>query len=1060
MAFRFYAKRLALLVLFVCATSLLNAQSQTPTDTDVYFASDPVVSPDGKTVVFVYENDLWQVPTDGGRAVRLTAMDGSESNPSISPDGQWLAFTSDQYGNNDIYRMPLDGGEIEQLTYHQSSDQVESWSWNSQTIYFRSDRYNRISVYSVDAGGGTPSRLFDHYHNTIHNLVKNPKKDEYYFNESWESFIFPQRKHYRGPFNPDIKSYNTETGEFTKHTTWRGKDFWPMLDRDGNLYFVSDEANNEYNLYTIKNGQKTQLTSFDTSVRYPSISADGSTIVFEKEYQLFTYDVASGETQQIPIAIYKNNILSKQQSFNTERNISAFDVSSDKKKLAFVSRGELFVSDMEGKFVRHIDTNALGRVLEVKWLADNKRLIFNQTSNGYQNWFVTAADGSGSAQQLTDEQQNNRMIALNSDRSEAVYLSGRNELVHMDLDTFDTEVIVEDEFWGFQNQQPRFAPDDKHVVYTAKRDFEDDIFAYNLDSKESINLTQTGVSETGPFWSPDGEYIYFASSRVQPSYPRGGGETDLFRMALQAMDAPYRSEKFEDLFTEKAEEEKGDKESEKEKEAEKKEKPKISINKEGLMQRLEQIGPRFGSQRSPYVIQKEEKTIVLYLSDQDEGETALWKTTLTPFEDAKTEKIEAGGYISELTEVNGDLYGLSDGSIQKIDVASAKASKIDISYSFERNLRAEFNQMFEELWANVEENFYNQSFHGIDWKVIRDRYKTYLPYVNSRDDFRRMLNDMLGELNSSHMGFYTSGPESEEYYETETLSTGILYQKDDPYVVSRIIRKSPAYISDNDIRPGDRLVAVNGKTVDPDRNRESYFTSPDMKDELSLTFKRGKSTYIAKVHPTRYSEIKTELYNEWERQRQQIVDTETDKRVAYVHMKNMGGGALERFLTEMTSETYKRDALILDLRYNTGGNVHDAVLQFLTQRPYLKWKYRNGDYTSQPNFTPSAKPIILLVNEQSLSDAEVTAAGFKELELGKIVGTETYRWIIFTSGKGLVDGSFYRLPSWGVYTLDGKNLEKLGIDPDIPVDNTFKDRLNKQDPQLERAIQEVMKQLK
>ncbi|HEY0897156.1 MAG TPA: S41 family peptidase, partial [Sphingobacteriaceae bacterium] len=162
----------------------------------------------------------------------------------------------------------------------------------------------------------------------------------------------------------------------------------------------------------------------------------------------------------------------------------------------------------------------------------------------------------------------------------------------------------------------------------------------------------------------------------------------------------------------------------------------------------------------------------------------------------------------------------------------------------------------------------------------------------------------------------------------------------------------------------------------------------------------------------------------------------------------------------MVSEADKKDALILDLRYNRGGNVHDNVLQFLSQRPYLQWKYRGGKLTPQPNFAPAAKPIILLVNEQSLSDAEMTAAGFKELKLGKIIGTETYRWIIFTSGKGLVDGSFYRLPSWGCYTLDGRNLETEGVKPDIYVKNTFKDRLEGKDPQLDRAVSEILKELK
>lgn len=1052
------ALRTAVFTLTVLLFNFVPLQAQS--GQEIYFTSDPALSPDGQTVVFVYESDLWRVASGGGQAVRLTGMDGEESNPSISPDGRWLAFTSNQYGNNDVYRMPLEGGVIEQLTYHQASDVVESWDWDSQTIYFRSDRYNRTGSYAIAAAGGTPARLFDHYHNTVHNLVKHPQRAEYFFNESWESFVFPQRKRYRGPYNPDIKSYNTETGEFRTYTDWEGKDFWLNIDRDGNLYFVSDEANGEYNLYTLQNGTKKQLTHFDTSVRHPSVSADGSTIAFEKEYQLHTYDVASGTSRRIPISIYKNNTLAKQQSFETQDNISAFDVAPDKKKLAFVSRGELFVSDMDGKFIRRLQTAPMGRVLEVKWLADSRRLLFNQTVDGYQNWFIIPADGSGPEQQLTDEHQNNRMIALNSDRSRGVYLSGRNELVLLNLEEGTHEVIVEDEFWGFQNQQPRFAPDDKHIIYTAKRDFEDDVFSYNIDSGETLNLTETGVSETGPFWSPDGKYVYFATSRVRPSYPRGSGETDLYRMALVPTDEPYRSEKFEKLFQEKEDtadkKEKGKSDSAEEPTNDDGgDKPVITIQEDGLMERLEQVGAGFGSQSSPYVIQKDDKTTVLYLSNHDEGETALWKTVLAPFDEPKTEKFEDGGYIGDIVEVDGELYGLSRGTVHKIDVDGAKTSKITLDEDFERNLRNEFNQMFEELWANVEENFYNETFHGIDWKQIRDRYRGYLPYVNSRNDFQRMLNDMLGELNSSHMGFYTSGPEVQEFYETVTAATGLIFHEDRPYVVRHVVADSPADITGG-IRSGDRLTAVNGEKVDPKKNREWYFSEAFMPGEVSLTFERGGEEYTTRLHPAHYGAVRTRLYDEWVDHNQQVVDKATGKRVAYVHMKNMGGGELANFLTEMTSEAYERDAVILDLRYNTGGNVHDEVLQFLSQQRYLQWKYRNGDYASQPNFTPADKPIVLLINEQSLSDAEVTAAGFKELGLGTVIGTETYRWIIFTSGKGLVDGSFYRLPSWGVYTLDGKNLERVGVNPDIPVDNTFKDRLQGDDPQLRRAIREVM----
>jgi tricorn protease len=229
---------------------------------------------------------------------------------------------------------------------------------------------------------------------------------------------------------------------------------------------------------------------------------------------------------------------------------------------------------------------------------------------------------------------------------------------------------------------------------------------------------------------------------------------------------------------------------------------------------------------------------------------------------------------------------------------------------------------------------------------------------------------------------------------------------------------------------------------------------------MELTFERGGSTVTTKIHPQPVARFKTNLYDEWIDNNRKIVTDKSKNRIAYAHMKDMGGPALQTFLEDMVTDAYKKDALILDLRFNTGGNVHDEVLKFLTQRPYLQWQYRDGQRTPQPNFAPAAKPIILLVNEQTLSDGEMTAQGFKQLGLGKIIGTETYRWIIFTSAKGLVDGSGYRIPAWGCFTLDGKDIEKEGVKPDIYVKTTFTDRINKQDPQLDKAIEEIMKQLK
>jgi len=1020
---------------------------------NVHFTLRPTLTPDGNTVVFSYEGDLWSVSSNGGDARRVTAMDGTETNPSVSPDGKWLAFSSNQYGNNDVYVMPLKGGKIKQLTFHQSGDIVSSWNWDSKTINFTSGRHNSMTNFTININGGTPKRTFDHYFNTVHNVVQHPKTKDIYFNESWESSRFAHRKRYKGDYNPDIKSYNVASKKYTQHTTYRGKDFAATIDKAGNVYFQSDEYKEEYNLYVLQNGAKKRLTNFSTSIMWPQVSANGKKVVFRKDYQLFVYDVDRKSSKKLKININNNSTINKEQSYSVKGNITFFDVSPDGKKMAFVSRGKLFISDVKGKFVKEIGTDPKEAVREVMWLKNNTSLLYSRSVNGYYNWFVTSANGSSKTKQLTKNIQNNRQITFNKDRTKGVYLRGRNEIHIIDLKTFKSELIVKDELWGFYSSNPYFSPDGKYITFTARRDFEPDIFVYNLASKRTINLTNTKVSESEPMWSADGKYIYFSSERAAPSFPFGGtGKSKVYQMALDKYEKPFKIDKVNELFAEKEKKDSKDK---------KVKSVSVSINEKGLMDRLSTISPRFGNQRNITVINDGAKTHVLYLSNHDQGRNKLWKTTIQAFENNKTVKLSdkpmfGYGFVSS----GKKHYLLSGGNISTVNMAANKLKPININHSFNKSLSNEFEQMYYEAWAGMEENFYDENFHGENWQKLRDSYAKYLPHVSSRANLRLILNDMLGELNTSHFGFNSNGKEERVFYGTQTLETGIVYNNNDPFVIERIVSEGPTDVRDKNLRRGDQLVAVNGVRVNSKMNRESYFTNPKFSSEINLTFNRNGTEFSVNVHPTSYRAVSALRYDEWQDKNQSYVDKKSNNKIAYVHMKNMSGGELTKFYHDLMSDEAYKDGLILDLRYNTGGNVHDPVLNFLQQKQYLSWKYREGKLTSQSNFNYGDKPIVLLINEQSLSDAEMTAAGFKELGLGTIVGTETYRWIIFTTSGGLVDGSSYRLPTWGCYTLDGKDLEINGVAPDVYVGKNFKDRLDNTTPQLDKAIDIILKKLK
>jgi len=1068
-------KLILLLSAVLCLIQFSNAQDASP-----YFASKPALTPDGQTLIFSYDGNLWKASADGGVSMRITAMQGIATNPRVSPDGKWLAFSGSQFGNFDVYLMPLAGGAIKQLTFHSANDMVESWSWDNKSIYFTSNKDSRMSTYKVSIDGGTPLRVFsNNLFDYTHNAFENPVTGEIYFDDTWESSLFSNRLGYKGSFNPDIQSYNPSTKKYTRYTDWAGKDMWATVDKKGNVYFVSDEANGQYNLYTFVNGKKTALTNFTTSIMNPFVDAAGDKIVFEKDFQLFSYDISKKQSAKIPLQVYKNNTLSSLQDFNVNGKISDFDVSGDGNKMAFVSRGKLFVSDAKGKFIRQIATLPQERVIEVFWLKDNKTLLYGQTDKGFENLYTQNAEGNDSGKQITRFNKNSRSLSFNSDKTKAAFLCGSDEVRLLDLKTMTTSQMVKDEIWGLSTSAPQFSPDDKYVMYTAFRNFEQDIFLYRLDDRQVFNITNTGVSETEPFWSPDGKYIYFSSDRTHPSYPYGVRDQKLFRMPLEKMNEPYRSDMYDSLFVKKkTETEKVDtstKEKKKayvKKEKAKKEqetakntatpKPVIKIDFNGMMDRIEQIGPDFGEQGNVFAVKNDQKTFVFFISNHSNGKPSLWKMTYEPFEKTKTDEIKnAEGGDIEIKGYKDHYYALVKGSINKLDVEKNTLDKTEMDFPFTINMNDEFNQMFYEAWGDLNENYYSENFNGVNWQSIRDRYAAFLPQLQTRNDFRVLLNNMMGELNTSHYGLATFGSDENTFYKTISAANGIVFENEKPYIVDHIVKNGCADISDLKIQKGDELISVDGIKTAPEKSREYYFTRSKIPDEMTLRFKRGSKEFELKIHPVSYNAMQSQLYDEWVAANRKRVDELSKNQIAYVYMKDMTGPSFDQFSKDMVSDSVnQRKALILDLRYNTGGNVHDKVLQFLSQRPYLQWKYRNGKMSPQPDFAPAAKPIILLVNEQTLSDGEMTAAGFKELKLGKIIGTDTYHWIIFTSGKGLVDGSLVRLPSWGCFTLDGKNLEHTGVSPDILVKNTFEDRMYDKDPQIIRAVDEILRDLK
>ena len=1033
-----------LLSLMALATSVVVYAEENP-----HFTMRPSLSPDSNTIYFEYDTDIWKVDANGGDASRIIAMQGYETSPLVSPDGKWLTFASNQNGNKDVYIVSVDGGDIKQLSFSDADDVPTSWSENSKEINFESNIYNSISSYNISIDGGTPKRLFSHYFNTIANLWEM-SDGNYLFNESTESYRYATRKGYKGDHNPNIKMWDSKTNTYTELTKYDGKDIWPTSDKSGNIYFASDRKNGQSNLMTFKDNKSVSLTSFDESIQFPKVSYDGGKVVFNKDYDIYVYDTKTLKTLKPEIKLSVKNYNNIENNMNVKDGISSFDVSPDGKKIAFVSRGLLFVSNTKGDVVKELKTAPNQKVVELKWADDNETIFFTRTRSGYFNLFSIDASGNDSEKSIYEPDTFVKNLAISNKGSKLAFTTGDKKIEMYDGKKVQT-ISSENEFWTFRNYSIAFSQDDNYLIFNSVNLFESDVYLYDFSKKEMFNITNSVGMESSPVISSDNKRIYVQANRFFSTFPRGAefGGVSIYEIPLNKYSAPHKIEQYNQLFEKKDELV--------EKSAEVKAVESVEIDLKNVTRRWKKLPST--SVSGLKLINFNGKDYLFYNSSH-EGNYASYVLKLDPSYTSKPKLIKGVKGISSPVLVGANLYARNYKSLYSINMNTLKATKININFEFTKTNTNEFEQMFYESWAQMKESFYDTKMHNVDWAERLEYYATFLPYVQNRGDLRIMMNDMLNELNTSHIGFTSRGKEEKTATAQRTVHTGVMFDVNNPYTVDYILSNSPADKIDVDIRKGDVLTKVNHKKVNVNENRNRYFTSPSQQKEVVLTFDRNGNEFDVNLHTISGSALKNLLYFEWEDISRDRVNKQTDNSVAYVHLRDMSNGSLSRFLIEMTTDAVHKDALILDLRFNNGGNIHNEVLEYLSQKSHYNWRFRDHKTNTHPTYTPGDKPIVVLINERSLSDAEITSNGVRNLGIGKLIGTETYRWIIFTSGVGMVDGSNIRMPAWGCYNLDGSDLEITGVKPDIYIKNTFEDRLTKKDPQLDRAIAEILKDIK
>lgn len=1028
----------------------------------------------GNEIVFSYAGDLYKVGIGGGEAKRLTSHVGYEMFPRFSPDGKTIAFTGQYDGNTEVFTIPSEGGEPLRLSYTATNSRddlgdrmgpnniVMGWTADGQKIIYR----NRIGsgfegrLYTIDKTGGMPEVIplpeggFCSYSPDGKLLAYNRVMREF---RTW--------KYYEGGMADDIWIYDAGKQSVVNITNHKAQDIFPMWI--GNeIYFLSDrDRTMNVFVYNIQSKQISKVTDFtEYDVKFPS--SNGKILVFENGGYIYTLDPTTKKVVKVNITLASDNVYARSEFKKGADYLRSASLSPGGERLAITARGEVFNVAAGKGVTKNITRTPGGNERNAQWAPNGKSIAYISDVTGETELYLQETEGSEPVALTKNNDTYIRDFVWSPDARKIAYTDRKNRIRVVEVASKNITTILQDPLG-----EPRglgFSPDNNWVTYVrpAENDFSV-IYVYNLAEKKEYPVTDKWYSSFSPAFSTDGKYLVFTSARdFDPIY----GQTEwnhvyttmngvYLALLAKGTPSPFLQKDAEDP-AEKKEDAKKEEAGAKEKKEAAKPAVSVTIDTEGLSDRIVKLplAPafyrNFYSDGKKVYYGKERSTFVYDLEEQKEELVA----------DADM-SIEPGGKKALFLKGRSDLYvtSIPTGKASLTDAVDLSGLQIPVDYP------KEWAQIFNEAWRAYRDGFYLENMHGLDWKAIREKYAALLPYVKNRLDLNYVIGEMIAELKCGHAYVNPGELERPGRIKTGLLGAEISRDKSGFFRLEKILTgaswskelRSPLTEPGIKASTGEFIVAVDGVPTNGVKNFfELLVGKADVPTELSINDKPqlgGARKVVIRPLEEEYS-----LYHyEWVQNNMKKVDQASNGRIGYIYIPDMGPEGLNEFAKHFYPQLDK-EGLIIDDRANGGGNVSPMILERLAREPYRLTMRRGSSRVGTVPDAVQVGPKVCLINKYSASDGDLFPWGFRALGLGKLIGTRTWGGIIGISGSlPFIDGTDLRVPFFTSFDVEGNwIIENHGVDPDIVVDNDPVKEWNGEDQQLDRAIEEVLKELK